>query len=199
MYQQEGKDTTEKKHRLRLRSWSEFFDLNRIGVPDVRELEERMATNLLYYQGNYLAMFGAVYVLNWFFSILLVVVTFFIVGFGLLLFEVRDQKASFAEQAAYTGVSFAAVLYCGGFTLVQSVLVCFLLVVLHSVFRRRSLKSRAFTWRDAANGYSPLAAAAKWAETRMLQPSAAPTRRRSHPGRTQEYEDIRSKYVLRKR
>ena len=36
------------------REWSEFFDLTKFKAPRVGILEERVATNMVYFKGNYI-------------------------------------------------------------------------------------------------------------------------------------------------
>lgn len=53
-----------------IRAWPEFFEFSKFGKPE--KPQERIATNLSYYAGNYLLIFGILFAFTWYESMIMI-------------------------------------------------------------------------------------------------------------------------------
>eukprot|EP00483_Globobulimina_turgida_P009109 UN09127 len=160
-----------------VRQWPEFFEFSKFGKPN--NPQERIPTNLSYYAGNYLAIFGVLFVftclLNLFllFGILLVAGG----GFGLKTYlkhqleraEMRSKTQKRKQQKvnkkyATIFVYIAIIIICiaGNAPLASCVVLSLIIIIGHSLLRKRNLASRATHFMDVYNDFGVISSLADY-------------------------------------
>ena len=183
--------------KVELRSLSECIE--RMGVPSTaEELEQRVPTNLLYYQANYL--------------LLLVFATFFtgfgspvfflaiaVVMIGVLWISYNDLEAQ-TVRVSLVGAGML-LLFTGGIRLIVYQSVALFLIAVHAVLRKRSMKARLVSWIDVQRSYTPLAVAASKLPEQINNEDKFAPREESpsmpKPSYSAKYREIEGKYRSR--
>lgn len=120
-------------------------------MPDQRDYVDRLAVNMQYYQANYLFVVFANLLLVCFWRPLFLLGLMGIVGAAVYLFSVRKTPIQVAEgkvlsrketMLAYGGFSLLLCLLFGGSHSILGLAIAALMILLHSSFRQRSLKSK---------------------------------------------------------
>ena len=151
-----------KSHRA-----SEFFDTSGFSVPsDGDALNERVQTNVGYYQANYMLLVVVFLVYVCLARPVFAVALAASVAAGYYVFMVQQGALVVGGTvltrqrlaAAWLAASVLLLLLAGGLTFLWVLLVSILFILVHSVFRKRSMKARTTTF---VAGTTPLGAAFK--------------------------------------
>lgn len=146
----------EREHgfRLTMRSWGEFFEKSQFDVPDATNYQERVKVNVTYYQANYLAL-SAVFMLYVCFARPIFILPLGLVcGGGYWLFKIQKQiLVTKMLGRAFAGGTCVLMLLFGGMAFVFVLSLAALVSLLHSSFRKRSMKAAGSAfysteWRD---------------------------------------------------
>jgi len=142
--------------RLQFRPWMEFYDYRSFNLPGRSDVLERVNVNLGYYQANYVALLAAalLYVVvrhPWFLLGLIAEIALFV-----YLFWYRTTAIVFASTPvsrrdlaiAYAALSTTVSIAFGGWTAVNTFAMALVGILLHAVFRTRSLKARGTAFID---------------------------------------------------
>lgn len=148
-----------------MRPWSEFFGAFKVPQLNLRHMEQRMTTNLLHYRSNYLSVFLVLFVLNClykpslFFTVLtctwLFIAAFVLVKKNMHIGDVIIKRS----HRLYLCISLTIFMLLVTSTL-ESLLWFFLVsisvIILHAMFRPRSVSSKAGKAYDEMklNGFS---------------------------------------------
>jgi len=149
---------------FKLRAWSEFFELNRFKKPDKNNLNERVITNIFYYQANYTLIFGIITFFailtnpSLLFSVLIIAAAWFYT-----LYIRKDpfifNGLAIADQQLYIGLGVASILvllFTAGLQIFFIFFVGVGVILGHASLRARSMKSKInYKW-DTLKGSSPL-------------------------------------------
>jgi len=119
-------------------------------VPKQPDLYDRVNTNLLYYQANYLAITVLTLIITCFFRPIFLIGLSVIIGSGVWLFRVNRspivvQGKVLSKQELAIGYLVASFIVCILFAGTASILalsISILMILLHSSFRKRSMKSK---------------------------------------------------------
>jgi len=149
---------------FKLRAWSEFFELNRFKKPDKKNLNERVVTNIFYYQANYALIFGIITFCailtnpSLLFSVLIIAFAWFYTLY------IRKDPFIFngliiTDQQLYIGLVVASILvllFTAGLQIFWIIFVGLGVILGHASLRARSMKSKInYKW-DTLKGSSPL-------------------------------------------
>eukprot|EP01006_Ploeotia_vitrea_P044561 TRINITY_DN66837_c7_g1_i4.p1 TRINITY_DN66837_c7_g1~~TRINITY_DN66837_c7_g1_i4.p1 ORF type:complete len:240 (-),score=91.29 TRINITY_DN66837_c7_g1_i4:1259-1978(-) len=161
-----------KKKSLTLRPWSEFFESSRFSVPSMTDDEaysQRLVTNLVYYQANYLLLACLCLLYVCIARPRFLVIVLLVAAAGVYLFRVRRAPVEVGGRlvpryqvfAVYAGVAVVMLLVAGGMQAIAALGVSSLIVLAHSSLRKRSLKARGTSYIDRVTGSTPIGSAFK--------------------------------------
>eukprot|EP01083_Nonionella_stella_P135276 411528_1 len=83
-----------------VRSWPEFFEFSKFAKPD--NPQERIATNLSYYAGNYIIIFGVLFAFTCIMNVFLLFGILLVIGGGFALKSWLKQQLEVAEIKSKT-------------------------------------------------------------------------------------------------
>jgi len=162
-------------NKVVVRPWSDFLELSRFGWPDFNNIGhslERLTANFEYYLGNYFvicALIGLYAIINhpW-----LLIALLAISGGYVYLYNIRTQPLVFngriltPQETKYAFIAGSSLLliYCTGFVLLYYISVMILIVLAHSLTRKRSVKAKLNRSLSSVSGTSLAASLSKVAE-----------------------------------
>ncbi|EFA83966.1 PRA1 family protein 2 [Heterostelium album PN500] len=134
---------------LTVRPWGEFAEWGRFSIPDA-QFRERSETNLGYYSGNYALIVGAVLLLTLFTNYNLLLAVLVLAGIGYYVFVVQPKthvvggfRVELLHQVAiFAIVSIIVVYKSSGLTLFYTTLFSLLVVLAHSLARKRNTNAK---------------------------------------------------------
>jgi len=142
-----------------------MFELDRFKLPDMSDEDryaQRIKTNLIYYQANYLVFAGVclLFVCISHPSFLIAMLLAFAGGFYLFVYRTQPVVIGNVPLSrpqlvgVFSAASFVLFLIFGGLSCLVALCICTIFVIAHSSLRQRSLKSRSATFLDG--GSTPL-------------------------------------------
>eukprot|EP00808_Paulinella_micropora_P015354 g73.t1 len=187
--------------QITMRSWSEFFLASGFSMPTMPKLNERLQVNLVYYQANYLAIFVLFFlytcVARPFVLIVLLLTAAGAMGLQTMGDQIKMDGKPVPRQYTFGGlaaVSFCSLLLFGGASFIVALCLALLIVILHSVFRKRSIKSRTLSFFDMWLAKTPASNLMNEYEDEE-DPEQSRARINNMQARTQFRERMRAKYL----
>ncbi|GAM18705.1 hypothetical protein SAMD00019534_018800 [Acytostelium subglobosum LB1] len=136
-------------NKLTVQPWGDFVKWGSFNIPD-KQFKDRAETNLGYYSGNYAIIVGAVLLLTLFTNYTLLFSVLVIAGAAYFAFVLRPQVynvggfrlESLHQMIILAVVSSVLVYKTSGLTLLYTTLFSLLIVLGHSLTRKRSINSK---------------------------------------------------------
>mmetsp|Transcript_57663 Transcript_57663/g.70470 ORF Transcript_57663/g.70470 Transcript_57663/m.70470 type:complete len:174 (+) Transcript_57663:81-602(+) len=151
-----------------IRPWPEFFETTKFEKP--KNPQERIATNLSYYIGNYLLLFAVFFAFTCIINIALLITMILVVVGGYFLKDYfkkeldklssKKKKNKKKEQQKiakyYVFGSLGIISLVGNIALISCIILSIAVIIFHAFFRKRNLKSKAVHWMDVYQDFGPL-------------------------------------------
>lgn len=133
----------------KLRGWTDFGDLSRLSVPgDVDKMFTRVSTNLRYFQSNYIVVALVLFVVVGIQKPLFLASVLILVAVGIIaalwVKDNEDQIETVAPWIVGGAIAGSILLFItGGAPFVAALSISLLLTVIHALFMKPSIKSKA--------------------------------------------------------
>lgn len=148
--------------KLKIRQWGTFFDSSCFSVPNSKTWGERVSSNLVYYQANYICVMCLLLLYVCIARPLFFFAMSAVIGTGYYLFVINNKpivvngapiRRRHMQIGFFSGSMLIFILF-GGYQCMMALALTCLVVLIHSSFRKRSLKSRGTNFMHAMTGHA---------------------------------------------